>query len=120
MTGGSMWSGRAKYGSSARRARASICLPPCGRASAAELPTVANKPKRKPERKGPSKNRLSEQQKAERTIEAAEAALSALEAELADPAAWATRYEAAKSEARHTAATRAVEDAYARLEALVD
>ena len=91
-----------------------------GRASAAELPTVANKPKRKPERKGPSKNRLSEQQKAERTIEAAEAALSALEAELADPAAWATRYEAAKSEARHTAATRAVEDAYARLEALVD
>jgi ATP-binding cassette subfamily F protein 3 len=91
-----------------------------GRASAAELPTVANKPKRKPERKGPSKNRLSEQQKAERTIEAAEAALSALEAELADPAAWATRYEAAKSEARHTAATRAVEDAYARLEALVE
>ena len=37
-----------------------------------------------------------------------------------DPAAWATRYEAAKSEARHTAARRAVEDAYARLEALID
>jgi ATP-binding cassette, subfamily F, member 3 len=91
-----------------------------GWASAAELPATANTPKRKPERKGPSKNRLSEQQKAERTIEAAEAALSVLEGELADPAAWATRYEAAKSEARHTAATRAVEDAYARLEALVD
>jgi ATP-binding cassette, subfamily F, member 3 len=70
--------------------------------------------------KGPSKNRLSEQQKAERAIEAAEEALKTLEAELADPAAWATRYESAKSEARHTAATRAVEDAYARLEALVD
>ena len=70
--------------------------------------------------KGPSKNRLSEQQKAERAIEAAEEALKALEAELADPAAWATRYEAAKAEARHTAATRAVEDAYARLETLVD
>jgi ATP-binding cassette subfamily F protein 3 len=70
--------------------------------------------------KGPSKNRLSAQQKAERAIETAEAALSALEKELADPVAWATRYEAAKSEARHTAATRAVEEAYAQLEALVD
>jgi ATP-binding cassette subfamily F protein 3 len=70
--------------------------------------------------KTPSKNRLSAQQTAEQTIEAAEAALRALEAELADPAAWATRYESAKSEARHTAATRAVEEAYASLEALVD
>ena len=69
---------------------------------------------------GPSKNRLSEQQKAERAVEEAEGAMRALEAELADPAAWASRYEAAKSQARHTAATRAVEDAYARLEALID
>ena len=38
----------------------------------------------------------------------------------ADPAAWATKYEAAKSEARHTAAKRAVQDAYERLGALVD
>ena len=53
-------------------------------------------------------------------MEAAEAALSELEAELAQPEAWATRYEAAKSEARHTAARRAVEEAYARLEALID
>ena len=79
---------------------------------------TATKTRSKP--KGPSKNRLNDQQKAERAIEAAEESLKALEAELADPAAWATRYEAAKSEARHTAATRAVEDAYARLEALVD
>ncbi len=76
--------------------------------------------KRKPKQKGSSKNRLSAQQQAERAIEQAEAALSSLEAELADPAAWATRYEAAKSEARHTAATRAVEQAYAHLETLVD
>jgi ATP-binding cassette, subfamily F, member 3 len=74
----------------------------------------------KPKAKGPSKNRLNAQAKAEREVEAAEAALRELEAELTDPAAWATRYEAAKSEARHTAATRAVEQAYARLEALVD
>jgi ATP-binding cassette subfamily F protein 3 len=70
-------------------------------------------------RAGPSKNRLSEQAKAERAVEEAEAALRALEDELADPAAWATRYESAKSAARHTAARRAVEAAYAQLEALI-
>lgn len=46
--------------------------------------------------------------------------MAALEHELADPAAWASKYESAKSEARHTAARRAVEEAYARLEALID
>jgi ATP-binding cassette subfamily F protein 3 len=81
---------------------------------------AAKKGKPKPKGKGPSKNRLTAQQQAERAIEQAEAALRVLEAELTDPAAWATRYESAKSEARHTAATRAVEDAYARLETLVD
>jgi ATP-binding cassette subfamily F protein 3 len=80
--------------------------------------TAKEKVKAKP--KGPSKNRLSDQQKAEGAVEAAEAALSELEQELTDPAAWATRYEAAKSEARHTAAKRAVEDAYARLGVLID
>jgi ATP-binding cassette, subfamily F, member 3 len=80
----------------------------------------AKKGKPKSSRKGPSKNRLSAQQQAEHAIEAAEAALRTLEAELTDPVAWATRYESAKSEARHTAATRAVEEAYARLETLVD
>ncbi len=69
---------------------------------------------------GPSKNRVREQGKAERAVEEAEAALRALEDELADPAAWATKYEAAKSEARHTAAKRAVEAAYEHLGALVD
>jgi ATP-binding cassette subfamily F protein 3 len=46
--------------------------------------------------------------------------MRALEDELADPAAWATQYESAKSEARHTAARRAVEQAYAELETLLD
>jgi ATP-binding cassette subfamily F protein 3 len=67
--------------------------------------------------KGPSKNRLREQERLERAVEDAETALSALEQELADPAAWATKYESAKSEARHTAAKRAVDAAYAELEA---
>jgi ATP-binding cassette subfamily F protein 3 len=78
------------------------------------------KAKEQPKPKGLSKNRLTAQQQAERSVEEAEAAMRALEDELADPAAWATQYESAKSEARHTAARRAVEEAYTRLEALVD
>ncbi len=74
----------------------------------------------KPKRQGPSKNRLSDQEKAEQAVEAAEEALRVLESELADPGAWATRYESAKSEARYTAARRAVDSAYARLQALVE
>ncbi|HEY1687976.1 MAG TPA: ABC-F family ATP-binding cassette domain-containing protein [Solirubrobacteraceae bacterium] len=93
-----------------------------GQLEVAKQPKAARQPvkaaKRQQRSDGPSKNRLREQQKAEREIEAAEAALSALEDELAEPAAWATKYEAGKSEARHTAAKRAVEQAYARLEAL--
>jgi ATP-binding cassette subfamily F protein 3 len=89
-----------------------------GDSAGAHAAEPKSKSKSKP--KGPSKNRLSDQQKAERAIEDAEAGLRALEEELADPSAWATKYESAKSEARHTAAKRAVEDAYARLEALVE
>ena len=74
----------------------------------------------KPKATGPSKNRLSAQANAEQAVEDAEAALRALEGELAQPEAWATRYESAKSEARHTAARRAVDEAYARLEALIE
>jgi ATP-binding cassette subfamily F protein 3 len=85
----------------------------------ADHPAAARK-RGKPKAKGPSKNRVSAQEKAERAVEAAEEALRALEDELAEPAAWATRYESAKSEARHTAAKRAVEEAYASLEALID
>ena len=79
-----------------------------------------DKPKGKAKAKGPSKNRLTAQEQAERAVELAEAAMRALEDELADPATWATQYESAKSEARHTAARRAVEEAYTQLEALVD
>jgi ATP-binding cassette subfamily F protein 3 len=97
---------------------------PSGRAgtslAAEQEPAATNKGRPKAKAKGPSKNRLSDQQKAEQAVELAEAALRELEAQLTDPAAWATRYESAKSEARHTAATRAVEDAYARLQTLSD
>jgi histone H3/H4 len=63
---------------------------------------------------------MREQAKAERAVEQAEEALRALEDQLADPVAWATKYEAAKSEARHTAAKRDVEAAYERLGSLID
>ena len=64
----------------------------------------------------PSKNATRQAAKLEQAVEAAEAALVALEEELAAPEAWASQYESAKSTARHTAAKRAVEDAYAALE----
>jgi ATP-binding cassette, subfamily F, member 3 len=52
----------------------------------------------------------------EREIEAAEAALQAVEDELADPAAWATPEKSVESTARHAAAKSAVEQLYARWE----
>jgi ATP-binding cassette subfamily F protein 3 len=82
--------------------------------------TAPSPGKPKPKPTGPSKNRLSAQAVAELAVEQAEAAMRELEDQLADPAAWATRYESAKSEARHTAARRAVEVAYAQLEAFMD
>jgi len=95
---------------------------PAARASAAKATATAAKDPlaaRAKQAAGPSKNRLRAQEQAERAVEAAEAALAALEQELADPSAWATKYEAAKSQARHTAAKRAVDAAYAELEALL-
>ena len=85
-------------------------------------PIVRQKPaaKTRPERPkpdGPSKNRVREQARLERSVVQAEEALAAVEEELADPKAWATKYETAKSTARHTAAKRAVEEAYEALEA---
>jgi ATP-binding cassette, subfamily F, member 3 len=100
-----------RHGAEARRA-----AHPAG----ASPQTAKRKRKPKAATTSPSKNRLADQKKAERAIEEAEAAMRALEQELADPAAWATQYEAAKSQARHTAARRAVEEAYTHLEALVD
>jgi ATP-binding cassette subfamily F protein 3 len=87
---------------------------------AAKQPAGAAGKGRPKKASGPSKGRVSAQQKAERAVEEAEASLRAVEDELADPAAWATQYESAKSQARHTAATRAVEHAYAGLEAVSD
>jgi ATP-binding cassette subfamily F protein 3 len=63
-----------------------------------------------------SKNAQREAKKLEREIETAEAALGALEEELADPAAWADPDRTASSTERHATAKRAVEELYARYE----
>jgi ATP-binding cassette, subfamily F, member 3 len=89
--------------------------PPAVTNGAPKAPAPAPRPKAPPA--GPSKNRVRELERLERAVEQAEAALAAIEDELADPKAWATKYESAKSTARHTAAKRAVEDAYAAFEA---
>jgi ATP-binding cassette, subfamily F, member 3 len=90
--------------------------PPPRSNGAAERPAAAKPAPAKPKPTGPSKNRQREQERLERAVEAAEAELAAVEEELADPRAWATKYDSAKSTARHTAAKRAVDEAYAALE----
>jgi ATP-binding cassette, subfamily F, member 3 len=89
--------------------------PPAVTNGAPKAPAPAPRPKAP--RTGPSKNRVRELERLERAVEQAEAALAVIEDELADPKAWATKYESAKSTARHTAAKRAVDDAYAAFEA---
>jgi ATP-binding cassette subfamily F protein 3 len=103
-----------------RAGSANGSAPSPSRASVAGASKAKAKAQPKAPAEGPSKNRLREQREAEQAVEAAEAALGRLEDELSDPAAWATPYESAKSQARHTAARRAVEAAYARLQALSD
>jgi ATP-binding cassette subfamily F protein 3 len=55
----------------------------------------------------------------EQEIERAEAALQALEDELADPSAWAGPEASARSAARHEEAKRTVEELYRQLEEVV-
>jgi ATP-binding cassette subfamily F protein 3 len=66
---------------------------------------------------GPSKNAIRRSVELEREVERAEAALRALEDELADPKAWASPSSSERSTKKHAAAKRAVEEAYARWEA---
>jgi ATP-binding cassette, subfamily F, member 3 len=70
----------------------------------------------RPVRSGPSKNAIRRIAELEGEIERSEAALAALEDELADPAMWSSPSRRERSAARHTAAKRAVEEAYARWE----
>jgi ATP-binding cassette subfamily F protein 3 len=77
----------------------------------------APKPKARANGGEPSKNQKKRIAALEREIDRAEAALRALEDELADPTAWASPSSTARSTARHADAKRAVEELYAQLEA---
>jgi ATP-binding cassette, subfamily F, member 3 len=66
---------------------------------------------------GPSKNAIKRAADLEREVEKAEAKLRAIEDELADPSAWASPTSSERATKKHTAAKRAVEEAYARWEA---
>jgi len=84
--------------------------------AAAAAPATNGKKGAKAKPSGPSKNALKQEERLAKAVEAAEEALAKVEEELADPSCWATPYETAKSEARHTAAKRAVEEAMAAWE----
>jgi ATP-binding cassette subfamily F protein 3 len=76
----------------------------------------AKSPSRERREPLPSKNARRRERDLEAEIEAAETALAQLEHELADPAAWSGAERAAQSSTRHAAATRRVQDLYARWE----
>jgi ATP-binding cassette subfamily F protein 3 len=66
--------------------------------------------------RAPSKNAQRRLAELERDVVRAEAALTELEDELADPAMWSSPSRSERAAARHTAAKKAVEEAYARWE----
>ena len=81
------------------------------RGARAGAPARRGKPRRAPDH-------AQRAARVESQIEAAEAALAALEDELADPAAWADPAKAEAAARHHAEARRAVEDLYAELESL--
>jgi ATP-binding cassette subfamily F protein 3 len=76
------------------------------------------RPPRPPRPPAPPRRRAADQQRLEREIEAAEAALRALEAELADPAAWSDPKKTRQATTRHEQAKRAVDELYQQWEAI--
>ena len=81
-------------------------------------PAKAPKPAAVAAEPKPSKNQQRQARKIEAEIEAAEAALKAIEEELADPSAWNDPRSAAKSTKRHEQAKRALQELYAEWEAV--
>jgi ATP-binding cassette subfamily F protein 3 len=84
-------------------------------APAPAQPGKRTNPKRTPPAR---KSRGKSGRELEEEIATAEAALRAVEDELADPAAWATPQATERSSRRHDEATRAVEELYERWEAV--
>jgi ATP-binding cassette subfamily F protein 3 len=72
----------------------------------------------KPRKRTPPRGKRDDPARLEQQIEAAEAALRAVEDELADPAVWSDPERSARSSARHEEARRAVAELYERWEAV--
>jgi len=87
---------------------------------ATQTPRPANSRRRAGQAPRPavSKNTKRRVAALERAIEEAEAALAAVEDELADPGCWSTPEHAAESTERHRAVKRAVEELYEELAAV--
>ena len=87
------------------------------RETAAKPAAPKRAPRVKPPRAArPNPSSAQDQERLEKEIEEAEAALRELEEELADPAAWSGAEASGRSAARHEEARRAVEELYERLE----
>ena len=85
-------------------------------AAKAEKQPKSPKPRARSARTAPASDNAKEQQRLEREIEAAEASLKALEAELSDPAAWSTPQRTTRATERHQQAKDAVDELYRRWE----
>jgi ATP-binding cassette subfamily F protein 3 len=96
------------------RAREAAAKPAAARSKAASKPATP----RAKRAAAPAAEGASDQRRLEREIEAAEAALRAIEEELSDPAAWSDPRKTRKATARHERAKRAVEDLYEQWEAI--
>jgi ATP-binding cassette subfamily F protein 3 len=93
------------------RAREAAAKPALAKQAAKPSPP---RPKRAP---APKKH-SGDQQRLEREIEAAEAALRAIEHELSEPTAWSDPKKTRQATARHEQAKRAVEELYEQWEAI--
>ena len=97
--------------------RAGAAKPKPARPKPAKAESARSKANGRAKPTGPSKNAIRRAAELEREVEKAEAALRAVEDELADPSAWASPTSSDRATRRHAAAKKAVEDAYARWEA---
>jgi len=87
---------------------------PAREAAVKPRPTKRSAPRRRPAAAKPRPS--GDQERLEREIEAAEAALRSLEDELGDPRAWSSAARSEDAAARHQAAKQAVEELYRRWE----
>ena len=99
-----------------RAERSARPAPPAKPAAAAPKPAPKAKATSSRSRNGNGNGKGNGARKLEQQIESAEAALAAVEDELADPAAWASPDATARSSARHEQARQRVAELYERYE----